>query len=183
MFVSKLIIFAYILLFIPGVISQETNCGDVRNPQSASDCKLSTEDKETYEYCCYKKFSSYVSGECSPLTLEDYKNEKMVSSFYESFECEHAYSSCTDIKPEKASDCVLTQEDKDRNMAYCCYEVFGGDISCEAYNKEDYQDELEGFKFVKALDHNAVFDCGNAKSSSGFINISKVFFILIFVII
>ena len=182
MLVSRLIIFAYILLFIPGVISQETNCGDVRNPQSASECKLSTEDKETYEYCCYIKYTSYDSGECKPFTLEDYKDKGM-SSKYKSFECEHAYSGCNDIKPGKASDCVLSQEDKDRNMAYCCYEGFEGDISCEAYNKEDYQDELEAYKIVKALDHNAVFDCGNGKSSSRFINISKIFFILFFVII
>ena len=175
---SRYIVILYIFLLIHEIISQETNCVDI-TPQSASDCILSTADKENYEYCCYAKFS-YGTGSCIPYNYDDYKNEKEYT-FYDTFECNHIYSGCEDIKPNKASDCVLSEEDKRKNLAYCCYEVFDGEKECQAYNQKDYQEELEEFQVVKYFDENAVFDCGNNKSSSSFINISIMLLILIII--
>ena len=75
----------------------------------------------------------------------------------------------------------LSEEDKRKNLAYCCYEVFDGEKECQAYNQKDYQEELEEFQVVKYFDENAVFDCGNNKSSSSFINISIMLLILIII--
>ena len=52
MFFSRLIIIVYALLSITSIISQETNCRDIINPESASDCsqQLSISDKKNYEF-------------------------------------------------------------------------------------------------------------------------------------
>ena len=57
---------------------------------------------------------SYRTGSCIPYNYDDYKNEKEYT-FYDTFECNHIYSGCEDIKPNKASDCVLSEEDKRKN--------------------------------------------------------------------
>ena len=176
MFFSRLIIIIYALLFIPSIISQETNCGDIVGPESASDCKLSTSDKKNYEFCCYVKFSDLIPGSCMPFNYEDYYHAR---DLYDTFECDHIYSGCDDIKPEKESDCVSSQEDKDRNKPYCCYQYSEGRKRCVAYKKEEYQIEIEGIEISKALDENYVLNCGNEKSSSSFINTNMIFMIFI----
>jgi len=178
MLLSRLIITTYFLLIIPGVISQETNCADISNPRSAADCKLSTADKEKYDYCCFTK-TLLGSGKCEAFTYEGYKDKEADYLTDESFECVHAYSGCSDIKPGKASDCVLSQEDINRKLSYCCYEAHDGEKACEAFNEKYYQDELEIYEIDKLLYPNLIFKCGNEESSSSFINISMIFLILI----
>ena len=180
---ARLIIITYALLFIPGIISEERNCADIRNPRSASDCIMSTVDKENYDYCCYIKYSYSDTVHCEALTYEDYQDYGAISSIYESFECNHAYSGCNDIKPEKASDCVLSQEDINRKLSRCCYEVIEGKKLCEAFNEEYYQFELEAYKIAKHFDSNTIFNCGNEESNSSFINISVLYSILILILI
>ena len=109
MFHSRNIVIFYIFLLIHEVLSQERNCADI-TPQSVSDCILSTTDKVKYEYCCYVKYSSYT-GSCKPYNYDDYKQAKKYS-IYDTFECNHIFSGCEDIKPNKASDCALSEEDK-----------------------------------------------------------------------
>ena len=65
---ARLIIITYVLLFIPSIISEERNCADIRNPRSASDCIMSTVDKENYDYCCYIKYSYSDTAHCEALT-------------------------------------------------------------------------------------------------------------------
>ena len=175
MLFSRLIIIAYALLFIPGITSQETNCADISSPRSVSDCILSTKDKEKYDYCCYMK----NSGKCEPFTYEGYQDKENDISFDESLECTHAYSGCSDIKPNKASDCVLSQEDINRKLTYCCYAAHDGEKVCEALNEKYYQDELDSYEVLKLFDSNAIFNCGNEESSSSIINVSRILFILI----
>ena len=177
MLLSRLIITTYFLLIIPGVISQETNCADISNPRSAADCKLSTADKEKYDYCCYKTLLG--SGKCEAFTYEDYKEADALTE--DSLECDHAYSGCDDIKPGKASDCVLSQEDINRKLSYCCYEEYEGKKDCLAFNEKYYQNELDLYESLKFFDSSLIFKCGNEESSSSFINISMIFLILIII--
>ena len=179
MFHSRYIVILYILLLIHEVISQETNCAYI-TPQSVSDCILSTTDKENYEYCCFQIDSFFKRATCKPYNYDDYKEAKE-NVFYDTFECNHIYSGCEDIKPNKASDCVLSEEDKGKNFAYCCYEVYNGEKQCQAYSQEEYQEELEDFQYAKIFYKDAVFDCGNNQSSSSFINISAMFLISIII--
>ena len=46
---------------------------------------------------------------------------------------------CKEIKPNNASDCILSQADKEKFFVYCCYksDEFGKD--CFAFDKEDYR--------------------------------------------
>ena len=44
-------------------------------------------------------------------------------------------SDCEKIKPEKASDCVLSEKDK-KTYKYCCLEKLAGTLYCDAYNQD-----------------------------------------------
>ena len=145
---AKLVIIIYALLFIPGVISEEANCKSNYFPKSVSDCILSTADKEQYEFCCYTQIISTAPGSCEAFNYEKYNQER---DFYNIIECNHAYSGCDDIKPEKASDCVVTQEDKNRNRPYCCYVVYEGKKSCNSYGKEDYEEALNEVELTRKI--------------------------------
>ena len=54
-----------------------------------------------------------------------------------------AQKSCSSIKPDSSSDCVLSSSDKDKGYVYCCYEALGGIEECSAYTEEQYQEEKE----------------------------------------
>ena len=140
------------------------------------------------------KYSGIVK--CSPLDEQGYEDEQLISGplGYESFTCDSVSSSktgdntgntnainCKNIKPTKASDCVLSKADMDMGYKYCCYNNYGGK-ECDAYDEEDYQIDLASFQLLKQDDPNIVFDCGNNKGNdnkAGFINISIIFIILV----
>ena len=54
-----------------------------------------------------------------------------------------AQKSCSSIKPDSSSDCVLSSSDKDKGYDYCCYEALGDIEECTAYTEEQYQEEKE----------------------------------------
>ena len=183
-----------ILLFIEKIKSAETNCKNIK-PKSPTDCKLSTSDKTQYQYCCYVNYqvAGYRQIECSPLTDDDYQDEKSVAKLleYESFVCDKSSTSSTDentklknchyISPKKASDCVLTEEDK-KKYEYCCYEEIDGVKTCSPYTEESYKEELEYYNIFKNIGDGMKFQCGGDEDNqAGFINISIVFFILLII--
>ena len=84
------------------------------------------------------------------------------------------YKGCEDIKPNKASDCVLSEEDKSIGYSYCCYlDDDDGDKECFAETKDSYQ-------VAKLLLGNH-FDCGN--SSSGYLSLPRLSIIYLLLII
>ena len=123
---------------------------------------------------------------------QGYENELFDSGVldYESFTCDSVSSAsqtggntdntnsinCKKIKPTKASDCTLSQADRDKGYKYCCYDNYEGK-ECEAYDEEDYQLELAAYQLAKLDDPDVVFDCGKNKAS--FINISIIMIILV----
>ena len=133
-----------------------------------------------------------IIEKCSPLDEQDYEDELLISKplEYESFTCDSVSSSsqtgdntgnknainCNNIKPTKASDCALSQADRDNGYKYCCYDNYEGK-ECEAYDEEDYKLELAAYQLAKLDDPDVVFDCGKNKAS--FINISIIMIILV----
>ena len=92
-------------------------------PNKPGDCALSSKDKQNYKYCCYD--NQYCLGSCNTYNEADYQRYKTT---YENtnppvtFDCNDesvvsnydiTWKGCEDITPQKASDCVLSQEDKD----------------------------------------------------------------------
>ena len=55
---------------------------------------------------------------------------------------------CGNIKPTKASDCVLSARDK-KYFDWCCYDVnmFSKKASCTAYSQSTYEAMKEVYKF------------------------------------
>ena len=55
----------------------------------------------------------------------------------------YVWNSCEDVTPTKASDCVLSQEDKNNGYTYCCYEKVSSLKVCTLDTEETYQQEKE----------------------------------------
>ena len=87
-------------------------------------------------------------------------------------------SDCGKIKPEKASDCVLSENDK-KTYKYCCLEKLIGVLYCEAYNEDDYEiqkaayDAVYDSKLGEGM--NYTFDC----NPSSYLKLSIIAFIFI----
>ena len=185
----------------------EYDCKYIFNPDNATDCVLSVEDKKKYQYCCYEK--SYTN-KCSPFTQEEYEIQlltidalKSIGTGYE-FECGPKYegnvqsSDCEKIKPKKASDCKLSDEDK-KKFKYCCYEGIKdddiGDIfECSAYTQKGYEEELEDYNLLKQFGDGVFMECNveekeetkdakEEKSNSYFFNYFKVWIIFLWLLL
>ena len=120
--------------------------------------------KEIYDYCCYHL------GECIPLTEEQYQSKK---SSYSVCNDKNYEISCSDISPEKASDCVKSSKDEGK---YCCYEyenLFGDPTkSCDLYESDTQ---------VKTLKDMGMFDelvCPGYDNNLIFINIKYISILL-----
>ena len=176
----------YILLLIQNSKAEEKRCFSIL-PKRSSECKLSEEDKNSilnYKQCCFKKDSStsgILLNSCEPITEMEYqtmieKGEKCYNE--ENPDPKESYG-CESKIPNKASDCVLSNEEKNGGFDYCCYEVYQGEKECNLYTKEEYKLEMELFKIM--ADENDIIKCGNDDYNYGsrFINLSYAFFLIL----
>ena len=84
-------------------------------------------------------------------------------------------TNCESIKPSKASDCVLSAEDK-KKYKYCCMEESIGTKYCDAYTKDEYDLQKEVYKEAdKAFGTKSVFECNN----SSYLKFGIIFFIML----
>ena len=86
---------------------------------------------------------------------------------------------CSKIKPNKASDCVLSEEDK-KNYKYCCYEKLIGVYYCEAYDKYGYDIQKSAYETYPSMGMDYTFECNSSNSS---VSLFFRFTILLFLII
>lgn len=179
----------YILLLIKNSNAEERRCFLII-PEKSTECKLSEEDKKSifnYTHCCFKKDNSSsgirING-CEVKTEKEYQT--MIANGEKCYNEENPdpkeLYGCESKIPNKASDCVLSNEEKSEGYEYCCYEVLGGEKECSLFTKEEYKLELELFDIV-ADKGNDVIKCGGDdyedKSGAGFINLSIIFLILL----
>ena len=177
-----------LLLIIPNT-SQE-NCEDIVASRS-NDCVLSETDKQTYKYCCYKKYN-YDFEACSPYkTEEEIQKEKerykSTESDVISFICNDAsvtalpevtWDGCEDIEPSQASDCVMSQEDKSHGYELCCYEKIGSSKVCILDMQESYQEELALLEEL-GLKDQTTYECNNKVGEAGYLKYSLLFLVFI----
>ena len=178
MFIFYFLIFLFI---IPE--SFQTDCEFIF-PNRPRDCALSSNDKQNYKYCCYD--NSYGIESCNTYNEEDYQRTK--TQFENAnppvtFICndetvdnvsDKTWKGCEDITPKKASDCVLSQEDKDHEYDYCCYEEIGSIKVCTLDTEESYKEEMEMIQEL-GIEEETVYRCDGKGS---FLNISFMFIIL-----
>ena len=149
-----------LLVILNSFINSAKNCEDISSEYGGEKCFLSSEDKSSYDYCCYY---GYTDNKCKPLTQEQYNQEKIKTP---SIAChgKNEEPGCEDIDPAKASDCVKSSKDEGK---YCCYGYleFIKSASCNLYDDET---ELE---VAKALFDE--FICPGYDDSK-FMNIPKI---------
>lgn len=79
-------------------------------------------------------------------------------------------TNCKDIKPNKASDCLLSKEDK-KSYKYCCYEKTSTKEECNAYDETDYKMIKDFYKtFYGDLNLEYTLDC----NFSSFLKLAKI---------
>ena len=84
---------------------------------------------------------------------------------------------CNDINPIKASDCVLSEEDK-KLYKYCCLEEFNEIKYCYAYDQSNYELQKETYKLTqKKFGTDFVFEC----NYSNYLKLSIIYFILLLI--
>ena len=120
-----------LLVILNSFINSAKNCEDISSGYGGEKCFLSSEDKSSYDYCCYYGSPDY---KCKPLTQEQYNQEKIKTP---SIAChgKDEEPGCEDIDPAKASDCVKSSKDKGK---YCCYEYLeiSKSASCNLYDDD-----------------------------------------------
>ena len=177
-----------LLLIIPN--TSQDNCEDIVAYRSR-DCVLSETDKRTYNYCCYIKYN-YNVATCKPYTTEEEiqkEKEKLKSteSDIKSFVCndksvtalpEVEWDGCEDIEPSQASDCVMSQEDKNNGYELCCYEKIGSLKVCTLDTKESYQVELELINELGLTD-STTYECTDKVGEAGNLKYSIIFLLFI----
>ena len=177
-----------LLLIIPN--TSQDNCKDIVAYRSR-DCVLSETDKRTYNYCCYKKYN-YDVATCKPYTTEEEiqkEKEKLKSTESDiiSFVCndksvtalpEVEWDGCEDIEPSQASDCVMSQEDKNNGYELCCYEKIDSLKVCTLDTKESYEEELELLEEL-GLKDKTIYECNNKVGKAGYMKYSLFLLILI----
>ena len=90
----------------------------------------------------------------------------------------YIWNSCEDVTPTKASDCVLSQEDKNNGYELCCYEKIGSLKVCTLDTKESYEKELELLEEL-GLKDKTIYECNNKVGKAGYMKYSLVLLILI----
>ena len=179
----------YIFLVIQKSKAEE-NCRLII-PNKSSECKLSEKDKQSifnYKYCCFKRANtSEISlHQCEPKTEAQYKTmiDKGEKCYNEENPDPKELYGCESKIPNKASDCVLSDDEKSEGYEYCCYEVIDGEKGCSLYTKKDYELGMELFNLVDDKGNN-VIQCGDKDSNdrsnarAGFINLSITYFLLL----
>ena len=148
-------------------------------PEKTSDCVLSENDRKKYDFCCYKYYNGIKS--CAPDTENGYEYNKILykDTKEDIYDCQISkeYQGCESIIPEKASDCVLSENDK-KKYDYCCYVLDGGKKSCSAETKDSYETFLSVFKAYAT--NEDIFDCGVNKGS--FMDLSNILLVLIIIL-
>ena len=160
----------YILLIFQDSNAEEKRCYFIV-PKKSSDCKLSEEDKKSifnYKHCCFKKGNSsslFHINECEAKTEAEY--QKMIANGEKCYNEENPdpkeSSGCESKIPNKPSDCVLSNEERNEGYEYCCYEVFEGEKECSLFTKKEYNLELELFNIFSDKE-NDVLKCGGEKN-------------------
>ena len=84
----------------------------------------------------------------------------------------YIWNSCEDPIPSKASDCALSQADKNDGNAYCCYVKVGSTAICEVHTEEDHEYTIQGYKVL-----NAEYECNVEESC--YMNLSVIFALLL----
>ena len=174
---------AYPPLLFPEPCYNETNLPpndcEYIVPEKTSDCVLSENDQKKYDFCCYK----YINGikSCAPDTEKAYEMNKIlyIDTKEDIYDCQISkeHQGCESIIPEKASDCVLSENDK-KKYDYCCYVLDGGEKSCSAETKDSYETFLSVFKAYAT--NEDIFDCGVNKGS--FMDLSNILLVLIIIL-
>ena len=144
----------------------------------------SVED-ESIRHCCFQSFSSYSSS-CKALTNYEYaENDYFYSGIISrSFICKtkpRVNNNCNSIIPEKPSDCILSEKDKE-TYQHCCYFKYKKEqIFCIAYDEDGYTEALEDLsEEVK----EGTFVCDVVESSSNkfkALNLLLLFFIILII--
>ena len=163
----------FILILIQSIKSQETQCNDIK-PKSAADCQLANSgiDKAHNKYCCFQK--PYLDN---PARCVAYPGFLFPEPCYNATNLPP--NDCEYIVPEKASDCVLSENDK-KKYDYCCYVLVldGGEKYCSAETKDSYEMSLSVFKAFAT--NEDIFDCGVNKGS--FMDLSNILLVLIIIL-
>ena len=156
-----------ILLVIQNAKAAETYCEDIK-PSSAADCKLSEKEKSYNVLCCYEEDYLNSGFKCTPYTksLSKYKTDECYNET-------NIPNGCEFINPSSASDCVLSESEKDK-YDYCCYVEYDGDKSCSAETKDTYEASKKIFDALATKQDK--FDC---KNEMGFIFPRIIYFLLI----
>ena len=154
-----------LLVILNSFINSAKNCADISGYDSEK-CFLSSEDKSSYDYCCYY---GYPDNKCKPLTQEQYNQEKAKTP---SIAChgKNEEPGCKYIDPAKASDCVKSSKDEGK---YCCYEYLELSLagtSSKSASCNLYDDDTE-IEVAKALWDE--FICPGYDDSK-FMNIPKI---------
>ena len=90
----------------------------------------------------------------------------------------YIWSSCEDVKsPTKATDCVLSEDDKKDGKAYCCYVKIGSIIGCSLNDEEEYTENLAASRTLKW-----VYECNVKEEKSCYMNLSIIFALLLFIL-
>ena len=139
----------------------------------------SVED-ESIRHCCFQSFSSYSSSfSCKALTNYEYAENDYFS--YGSFTCKikpSVNNNCNSIIPEKPSDCILSEKDKE-TYQHCCYFKYKKDkIFCIAYDEEGYTEALEELS-EEVKDGSFVCDVESSSDKLKSLNLLLFFIILI----
>ena len=80
---------------------------------------------------------------------------------------------CEEIKPNKASDCVLSEEDK-KDYIYCCYEIHEDrEAECGAYTQTTYELSKE---LAKELKIDVTFECNSSYFKLSLISLLLILF-------
>ena len=83
---------------------------------------------------------------------------------------------CKEIKPNSASDCILSPLDKQSQFIYCCYKSDEYGKDCFAFDKEDYR-IVQNLNNEHYYGDNIDFQC----NSSSLIKLELLLFILYFI--
>ena len=148
-----------LILALSLLISIQSYCGDGNyQVERESDCYLDSEEKDTYDYCCYK------NNLCYGFSSSDYENNIKNDNTYKCHDKSYT-PYCESIEPSKSSDCKIKSEDTD---TICCYYELKGEKGCTSFKDND---ELE--KAKKDAPSGAKISCNGAGDINklGYINL------------
>ena len=175
---------------------QGKDCISTIFPSRASECVLSREEKQIYNYCCFERKAGEQYGTCAPFDDSEYLRERLKQKYAQygeysyNFVCndrtvsssETYYQTptrCDDISPDKPSDCVLSGVDKAYNYDYCCYVKIETFTYCTTVTKKEYKEGLDYLELNGLLESTTILCTDKEKGSGGVLNISIILLMLI----